>query len=433
MNERLKVGMDFGTSNSSVGAVIDGETHIFEARKGRLSQPSSIFIRADGYHSTGYKAIEDFVDPGTKTDNYHFVPSVKPGLPLEHYEGIVLKSTERDMEGKFPIIDFTVQEMATFVISDLKQKAEEQSNHKTREVVMGRPVMFSDDSKMDKLAQTRLEKAARAAGFESVFFIMEPIAAALYYERSRRGTTARNVFIFDFGGGTLDTCILELHPEQKITPKGLETRVLASHGVDLGGMDLDKDVFENRYLKYFGQDVTWGDKNLAMPIYIYHDIPEWHLIDQLGKNNTLNFLKEIANGSTDPGAVKRLITLIEDQQVFATLQSIEQGKIELSTENKGRIKHNYKNIEIEDSILTDDFNKAIALRRLEITRCIEECLKKAGFKSNQVDAVLKVGGSSNNAFTNDILSGFFSNKVEDGNVFTSVVTGLSIAASEIFE
>jgi len=48
MAERLNLGIDFGTSNSSVGVVQDGKTRILEIEKGRQSQPSSIFIGAEG-------------------------------------------------------------------------------------------------------------------------------------------------------------------------------------------------------------------------------------------------------------------------------------------------------------------------------------------------------------------------------------------------
>jgi len=252
MAERLNLGIDFGTSNSSVGVVQDGKTRILEIEKGRQSQPSSIFIRADGYYSTGFDSLSDFTDPEAKTDTFHFVPSIKPGLPLDYSEGISLRSTRRDTEGALPIKFFGVEEMASFVISNLRQKAESQLRSYSENVVLGRPVEFSPDTQKDTLAQNPLEEAAKLAGFSSVQFVLEPIAAALYYERSRPNSKSRNVFVFDFGGGTLDTCVLELRPSERISQNSLNSQVLASHGIMLGGNDLDKDIFARRYLNFFG-------------------------------------------------------------------------------------------------------------------------------------------------------------------------------------
>lgn len=433
MAERVNLGIDFGTSNSSVGAVIDGKTQIVEVKDDKQSQPSSLFIRADGYCSTGFDAVIDFVSPETKTDTYHFVPSIKPGLPIENYEGIALKSLTRNEEGRFPIKFFEVEELAAFVISNLRQKAEKQFKNVSDKIVLGRPVEFSSDPKKDKLAQSRLEKAAKLAGFKSVHFIYEPIAAALYYERSRPETKAKNVFIFDFGGGTLDTCILKLGNSEKITEESLNSKVLSSHGVVLGGNDLDKDVFIKKYSSFFGKNVLWSNKRLSMPSYIYADLPEWHLADQLRKIEVMEFLRQISVDSDDTEAVKRLITLIQDQQVFAVLQSIEKGKIGLSSSRTSQIVYDYKNVQIDDSVTSMEFEGMIGSRKSQIQKCINECLLKAGLKAENVDAVLKVGGSSNNPFIDRLLSENFETKIEDDNIFTSVVAGLSIAASEIFE
>jgi len=50
-------------------------------------------------------------------------------------------------------------------------------------VVLGRPAFFVDDNpEADAAAERQLEAAARAAGFESIAFQFEPIAAALDYE-----------------------------------------------------------------------------------------------------------------------------------------------------------------------------------------------------------------------------------------------------------
>ena len=76
MTEKLRIGIDFGTSNSSVGSYSEKGPKIYKPTKGALSQPSSIFIRADGFHTTGVEAVENFTSEKEKKDTYHWVISI---------------------------------------------------------------------------------------------------------------------------------------------------------------------------------------------------------------------------------------------------------------------------------------------------------------------------------------------------------------------
>jgi hypothetical chaperone protein len=169
-----------------------------------------------------------------------------------------------------------------------------------------------------------------------------------------------------------------------------------------------------------------------MPFHIFNDIAEWHLIDQFRKIEMFRFLREVSVSGTDPDAIDRLITLIQDQQVFSILQNIEKGKIRLSESEKTTIEYLYKNICIEDFVTEREYQRLVIGRKSEIKKCIDECLRLANLKPEQIEAVLKVGGSSSNNFVDNILNDIFKPEVESDNVFTSVVAGLSIAASEIF-
>ena len=62
----------------------------------------------------------------------------------------------------------------------------------------------------DDYAQERLEKAFHSAGFESVSFEMEPVAAAHYYESTLDHDEL--ILIGDFGGGTSDFSLVRVGP-----------------------------------------------------------------------------------------------------------------------------------------------------------------------------------------------------------------------------
>ena len=71
-----------------------------------------------------------------------------------------------------------------------------------------RPVKFADNPEQDRQSEQTLRQAALDAGFGEVDFEFEPVAAALFFEKSL--TESQNVLIFDFGGGTLDIAIMRL-------------------------------------------------------------------------------------------------------------------------------------------------------------------------------------------------------------------------------
>ena len=84
----------------------------------------------------------------------------------------------------------------------MREKAEQQFGIKITSAVVGRPVHFvgAETPEDDTYAEGRLRTAFDLAGYESVEFEMEPIAAAHYYES--RLDHDELILIGDFGGGT---------------------------------------------------------------------------------------------------------------------------------------------------------------------------------------------------------------------------------------
>lgn len=428
--DSTSLGIDFGTSNSSVAHSEGKNVQVFNvAPQGReaINQPSSIFIRADGYSSVGFKAVGDFHGPASEEDAYHFIPSIKRGLPHEDYEGNLLISRKKDERGYSKKTFYSVEELAAMLIVDLKIKAERYlSKGEAKSVVLGRPVVFSEDEQEDQLAEDRLRRAASLAGFENINFLPEPVAAALSYENSHPGKEGRKIFVFDFGGGTLDTTIIRTSYE-----KGSDwgNNVISSHGINLGGADFDRDIFKAYYLVYFAANVTWGPKKLPMPAHIHQDILDWHLMQHRQKETLINYLEQ--GGASDTEAVQRLVTLVSNQQVFSLLQNIESAKIQVSNRGVSIIKHQFGNINIETKLDRVRLREVVVMRKKEILGCVTETLKRGQVKAEEIDIVVKVGGSSNISFVRDILIEIF-NQVEDYDSFTSIVSGLSLAANKLF-
>ncbi|MDX1766040.1 MAG: Hsp70 family protein, partial [Candidatus Saccharimonadales bacterium] len=369
MSETINVGLDFGTSNSGIAAYENGEVEIFRTREGQPTQPSSIFIRIDGYVSVGDQAVEDYLNPEQHGERYHFIPSLKPALHEERYDGNVLQSRRTIIDGRYLTRYFPVQELGAAVISDLKNRAETVTDRAAEGVVLGRPVFFSDNENEDRLAQERLRDSAEKAGFKEIQFVLEPVAAALYYERNYAKPEAHKVFVFDFGGGTLDVSVLNYdqnHFDGQGPRRGRDPSetVLSTNGIDLGGTDFDKDVFRGRFLRYFGSEVTYDSIERHMPAHIHANITEWHLIEAARLRDGYKALEKIVvdRHCSDRPAVERLITLIEDQQVFSLLRTIEGAKIQLGTVDPAQISHHHKSIEIDEPLSRAEFEEIIEPR-----------------------------------------------------------------------
>lgn len=434
INETLNLGIDFGTSNSAVGYTEGPEVNVVPVQRNLQTQPSYVYIDASGYSSTGFEALNDYLK--ASKISHHFVPSIKQGLPESSYEGNTLTSTEID-NGRYKKKFFSVEALASLILSDLKKRAEDLTGRTSSNVVLGRPVFFSEDPTLDLLAQNRLEEAAHLAGFQNIHFLAEPLAATLQYARNRTTEKSENVLVFDFGGGTLDISAVALSSGKEFKPYKDSQNVLASYGIDLGGTDLDKDIFKDTLYTYFDQSIHYGPKKLPVPAYLFTNLAEWHLSQAINSYKTTDMLLGIISQlpPEEQKTIRRLNTLIREQQVFSILSKIEKAKIMLSMKDPASIEYFYQsafaNIEINLGISRSEFERIIRERIEQIRLCISETLLRAQLKPSDVDLVLKVGGSSKNLFVDNLLRDIFL-RVEETDTFTSVVAGLSIASGEIY-
>lgn len=425
------IGMDFGTSNSSVAVTQDGETKFLPVQTGKTTQPSCLFLDAgEMFSCVGYRAIYEYMSP-KKEDNYHFVPSIKPGLHIKEYDGITLQSQRSRDPRRSKVVYFPVEEMAGMVIDDLSTYAEFTLGYRPQNVVMGRPVRFSEKDDEDQIAQMRLERAAKQRGYQNVHFVYEPVAAGVYAENQKPVDSEQIALVFDFGGGTLDTACIKLKPEQFDGSEELEKRVLSAHGIDLGGTDLDKDVFRSRVVPTLGQNAVFGSAKLPIPAGYYADLTEWHLQNTQEKEKVLSGIEDILyQRVSDPKGIKALRAMLQGQEVYQVLQAIETGKLALSLTDKTNVTYHSKDIEVKFALTRPDFEQIIQDRISSIEDCVLECLIQAGLAQEDIDTVIKVGGSSQNPFVDKMLRSQFNN-VSSTNTFNAVAGGLAIIGSRI--
>ncbi|HET9910541.1 MAG TPA: Hsp70 family protein [Anaerolineales bacterium] len=437
----IKVGIDFGTSNSGV-AVYDGQHVRLLPVDPKNVIPEVIktvlYITRDYRTSIGQEAVENYYrdnvnrhrhyvkqwageidvyggDMHYVRDIYVYVDELKPGRLLQYLKTALRKE---DYAGT-QIFEryFTVGDLAKTYLSLLKQRAEDVLGEPIHSVTLGRPVKFSESPEQDHKAQETLRQAAHEAGFQDVDFELEPIAAALDYEQSITGP--QNVVIFDFGGGTLDIAVMRLGDARK-------RAVYASGGVDIAGSDFDRTIIEKRMLPHFGLGHVRHHPEILEMI---HAIPDWMALPELGTPINKNILEKAIQAGTAPIQVKALQGLIYNDLAFTFYNRVEAGKIALSSDGATIISLEDKDIALWELYTRHQFETDIQHYLVDVERVLLKTIAQSGLEPAQIDAVVKTGGSSNIPLFTEMLARIFGNeKVKKSSSFTSVVAGLAIKA-----
>jgi molecular chaperone DnaK len=205
------VGIDLGTTNSSVAVVIDGKPQIIPDEYGQKLLPSVVGISPEEEFLVGQAARNQYILYPEQT-----VRSIKRKMGSDY---------EVELAGK----RYKPQEISAFILRKLKKMAEDFLGEAVEKAVITVPAYFSD-------AQRQATKdAGEIAGLEVVRIINEPTAAALAYgaDKGEDGL----LLVYDLGGGTFDVSIVEIQ-------HGV-IEVRATHGNNhLGGDDFDQKIAE---------------------------------------------------------------------------------------------------------------------------------------------------------------------------------------------
>uniref|UniRef100_A0AC35FW19 Heat shock protein 70 n=1 Tax=Panagrolaimus sp. PS1159 TaxID=55785 RepID=A0AC35FW19_9BILA len=122
------------------------------------------------------------------------------------------------------------EELSSILLKYIKSKLEAYQNTILTETVITIPSVFSEKQK----EATKL--AAKIAGFETIHFLPEPVAAAFAYFTEIEIPNQSNILICDCGGGTFDICIA------KVDDENFQILNFDGHSY-LGGRDFDKMLF----------------------------------------------------------------------------------------------------------------------------------------------------------------------------------------------
>jgi hypothetical chaperone protein len=439
----VRVGIDFGTSNSGV-AVSDGrQVRILPLDERNLTPEvvkTILYITRDEKTYIGQEAVELYYrqnvnrirryvkkwvgeieyhggDMFYMTDLYAYVDEMMPGRLMQFLK-TALRSN--DIEGT-QVFDryYTITEIVSIYLRHMKERAERVLGETIDGVTLGRPVKFAHTAELDKKAQETLRQAAQMAGFEQVDFEMEPVAAAMFYELSL--ARPQNVLIFDFGGGTLDITIMRLGE-----PRG--RTVFANGGIDVAGSDFDRAIIRKRMLKHFGKGVVDGNHDV---IELVDAVADWQTLPELSVPRARARLNQAITAGQAPVRLRALEALIFNDLAFSFYRAVEGSKIELSSQGASVVQLEDKDISIWELYTRAQFESDIRKYRQKIETVVLETVAASGLDMEEIDAVVKTGGSSNIPLFSEMLADLFGReKVKQSSAFSSVTAGLGLRAAE---
>ena len=350
------IGIDLGTTNSVVAVMEGGDPVVIPNAEGGRTTPSVVGFTKDGERLVGQIAKRQAV-----TNPQNTVFSIKRFMGRKMSE--VTEETKRvpykvvsgpndvamvEVQGK----RYSPPEISAMILQKMKQTAEDYLGYKVEKAVITVPAYFNDSQRQ------ATKDAGKIAGLDVLRIINEPTAAALAYGLDKKKD--EKVAVFDLGGGTYDISVLELYDVEG----SRQFEVKSTNGdTHLGGDDFDQRV------------IDW-------------------LVTEFKRDQAIDLSK-------DPMALQRLKEAGEKAKMeLSTTQSTDINLPFITADQSGPKHLNYTLTRAKFEQLVDDL----------IQRTIppmEQALKDAGIKPNEIDEVLLVGGSTRIPKIQDIVKKFF--------------------------
>jgi hypothetical chaperone protein len=454
----IGVGVDFGTSNSTV-AWFDGHQLRFVAIETNSPiLPTAVHLSKEYEGTTGAAAIERYVQENTArlvhlvpeilgqaassigdsspehemgelttSRNVLFGPLIDHGLPGRLFLGLKRLLGNPAIERIFVFNrPYRLVALLTPVLLRLHDAVEKELRAPVSQAHIGRPVNFEgSDASRNSLAVSRLREACAHAGFRTIEFYPEPVAATLSFLWQRRVTGNGTVLTVDFGGGTLDLSVIRY--------SGARFEVLSTAGADLGGDRIDQLIFRRLLFPLLGEGETWSrqiDGRTVETLFPFNDYEEgilnWAITHTLNQNRYKTRLTELISvGNAASIKFQRLKDLINYNYSYSVFSAIKRAKAELSTQESSSIEIPELNLSV--TFTRAQLNEILAPMMARLRELIHQVIGRAHVPLNSIDLVVRTGGSSQIVAVRQLLEGLFPDKVTEHDPFTSVAGGLAIA------
>lgn len=407
------LGIDFGTSNTAAGVMAAGRPHLITVEPGRKTLPTSVFFDYDRKVTTYGSVANAALIDGREGRFMRALKSVL-GTPLMREKRQI--AYER----------LTLIEVVARFLQMIRERAEAETGQTYDAALSGRPVRFhSSDHVRNAQAEVDLREAYLIAGYKDVAFMYEPEAAALASGPLDKGALG---MIVDIGGGTSDFSIFERD--------GDTTRIIASHGVRVGGTDFDRAISIAEVMPLLGRGAevrnAMGEGRHIAPNAIFNDLATWQKIPFVYTAENRRMAADFAKLGIDRSLFSRLETVLEMELGHDIAFAVEAGKIKLNQPDLSEAAIDLRVIEtaLWAKLTQSVMDTVLSRHAAQIEACASETLEIVGVSPDKIGKIVFVGGSSLLKSVEEVMIAMFPNAtLERTEAFTAVADGLAIAAS----
>ena len=246
LSKQFGIGVDYGTSNSAA-AIFDGEkVHLVQLEAHSTVMPSATYIDRDFQIVTGQAAIDSYIESNTgrtvelsaevlgegrtstgqigdhglpeeaQTEKMYGQSFVDGGQKGRLFRGIK-RLLGNSSAPRLMVFDrpFRLVALITPLLLRIRHSTQDlfnklnRNSESTHHACIGHPVNFEGTgSDRNHSALQLLSEAYGYAEFNDQTYYPEPIAAALSYLHDHPEAEQQTLLAVDFGGGTLDLCVL---------------------------------------------------------------------------------------------------------------------------------------------------------------------------------------------------------------------------------
>ena len=353
MNGRA-VGIDLGTSNSVVCAVVDGEAIVIPDAEGQKVQPSVVSFLPDGRTIVGRQAKSRMaIDPLNTIYSAKrligrpfYAPEIN--LAISKYAYQIVKGSDDNPKIFLRGRHYSIEEVQAIILRHMKRMAEDYLGEPVTRAVITVPANFNEPQR----EATKL--AGELSGLEVLRILNEPTAAALAYGYEQQ--LRERIAVYDLGGGTFDITVLELRDNV--------FEVLSTAGdTFLGGDDIDHRIAQlivSDFNEKFGYDM-----------------------------------------SSAPGAVQRLKAVAE--RIKTTLSTATSAHAVIKQLVPGQSAPS----QLDFTLTRSRFDELCSDIIQQTFVVCDEALKLAGFTSAEIDRLVLVGGSTRMPIVRDMVENYF--------------------------
>jgi hypothetical chaperone protein len=412
-------GVDFGTTNSTVGLCEPGGAPVLVPLEGEnLTIPSALFYSLeDGRTYFGRAAVFEYMDGAEG----RFMRALKSILGTSLMKDTTQVGRER----------LRFEAIIGRFLRHLRGRLEAERGTAPEKVVLGRPVRFVDeDDEADRQAEAQLEAAARMEGFRHIEFQFEPVAAALSHENAIEAEQL--ALVVDIGGGTSDFSVLRLSPERA---KRADRRddILSTTGVHIGGTDFDRQLNIAKAMPHFGLGSSTADGKRRLPVWYFNDMATWHRINTLYTRRNADDIRMLIREAAEPEKLERYAHLLRHRSGHRLAAEVEKTKIALTDADTGIIALREPGLALEVPVARAEFEAASHDLVDRIGASIDDALIPAGTKADAIETVILTGGGVQvPAVEKTATARFQRARISRSDRFGSVGLGLAIDAARRF-